>query len=81
MICVDLLLGIGVCYGLVDIMIWSSYWFLVGYRLMMLLWERLVIVVMIILDKRMVCCSIGWINIMVVYELEEIVKWKVNSCS
>lgn len=48
---------------------------------MMLLIERLVIVVMIILDKRMVCYSIGWINIMVVYELEEEVKWKVNSCS
>lgn len=32
------------------------------------------------LDKRMACYSIGWTNIMAVYELEEIVKWKANSC-
>lgn len=31
--------------------------------------------------QKMACCSIGWTNIIVVYELEEGVKWKANSCN
>lgn len=81
MICVDLSLGTGVCHGSVDIMTQSSHRFLVGHRLTMSPIERPATVVMTTLDKRMACYSIGWTNIMVVYELEEIVKWKANSCS
>lgn len=81
MICVDLSLGTGVCHGSVDIMTRSSHRFPVGYRLTMSPRERPATVVMTTLDKRMACYSIGWTNIMAVYELEEIVKWKANSCS